>query len=143
VFEYFAKRLVLTLPTLLGVAIVVFILMRLLPGDVVEVRLAAEGAYVTPQTIALERARLGLDQPVWRQFTDWMWGLLHLDFGYSMWTGRPITDEIGIRLGLSLQVALMASACSATPPATRWTRGSGRSDTALRASAEGLTRLKG
>jgi peptide/nickel transport system permease protein len=109
VLQYCAKRLVLTLPTLLGVAIVVFVLMRLLPGDVVEVRLAAEGAYVTPQTIALERARLGLDQPVWRQFTDWMWGLLHLDFGYSMWTGRPIAQEIGVRIGLSLQVAVMAT----------------------------------
>lgn len=107
--RYFTKRLVLTFPTLLGVGIVVFILMRLLPGDVVEVRLAAEGAYVTPQTIALERARLGLDQPVWRQLADWMWGLLHLDLGYSMWTGRPISDEIGIRVGLSLQVAVMAT----------------------------------
>jgi peptide/nickel transport system permease protein len=109
VLQYFVKRLVLTLPTLLGVAVVVFVLMRLLPGDVVEVRLAAEGAYVTPQTIALERERLGLDQPVWRQFIDWMWGLLHLDFGFSMWTGRPISQEIGVRIGLSLQVAVMAT----------------------------------
>jgi peptide/nickel transport system permease protein len=99
----------LVIPTLLGVAVVIFVLMRLLPGDIVEVRLASEGGYVSPETIARERARLGLDQPVWRQFMDWMWDLLNLDLGDSMWTGRPITYELGIRFQLSLQVALMST----------------------------------
>ncbi|MGH7423989.1 MAG: ABC transporter permease, partial [Candidatus Methylomirabilales bacterium] len=57
-----------------------------------------------------ERAQLGLDQPLWKQFIDWIWGIVRLDFGTSMWTGRPITYEIAIRLQLSLQLAIMATA---------------------------------
>jgi peptide/nickel transport system permease protein len=56
-----------------------------------------------------ERAQLGLDKPLWRQFVDWMWGIARFDFGDSMWTGRPITYEIAIRLQLSLQLAVMAT----------------------------------
>jgi peptide/nickel transport system permease protein len=107
--RYIVKRLLLMIPTILGVAVVIFVLMRLLPGDTVEVRLAGEGSYITQETIDKERARLGLDRPMWRQFADWMWGLLHLDLGQSMWTGRPITYEISIRFQLSLQVAIMAT----------------------------------
>jgi peptide/nickel transport system permease protein len=107
--RYIVKRVLLTVPTVLGVAIVIFVLMRLLPGDIVEVRLAAEGAFVTQETIQKERVRLGLDEPLWRQFVSWMSGLARLDLGYSMWTGRPISHEIGIRLPLSLQVAIMAT----------------------------------
>jgi peptide/nickel transport system permease protein len=107
--HYVIKRVLLMIPTLLGVAVVIFVLMRLLPGDIVEVRLASEGGYVSAETIASERARLGLDRPVWQQFVEWMWALLHGDLGESMWTGRPITYELGIRFQLSLQVALMST----------------------------------
>ncbi|MFQ5946617.1 MAG: ABC transporter permease [Anaerolineae bacterium] len=107
--RYFVKRVLLMFPTLFGVAVLVFVGMRLLPGDVVEVRLAAEGAYIDQETIDQERARLGLDKPIWQQFVDWMWGLAHLDLGQSMWTGRAITHEIAIRFQLSLQVAIMAT----------------------------------
>src|SRR5690606_37459397 len=62
-----------------------------------------------PEVIAAERVRLGLDKPMWRQFYDWMTGILVGDFGTSMWTGRPVIDEIGSRLQLSLQVAIMAT----------------------------------
>jgi peptide/nickel transport system permease protein len=96
-------------PTLFGVALFIFVLMRLLPGDIVQLRLAGEGGFVSEETMQKERARLGLDQPLWRQFAEWMWGLTHLDFGQSMWTGRPVTYEIGIRFQLSLQVAIMAT----------------------------------
>ncbi|MGH6885212.1 MAG: ABC transporter permease, partial [Geminicoccales bacterium] len=84
---YLLKRLLLVIPTIVGVAVVIFILMRMLPGDIVEVRLAGEGGFVTQQNIDMERARLGLDKPMWRQFADWMWGMVRLDFGNSMWTG--------------------------------------------------------
>jgi peptide/nickel transport system permease protein len=57
----------------------------------------------------LERKKLGLDQPLWKQFTTWMGGILRLDFGLSMWTGAPITEEIKLRFALSLQLAIMAS----------------------------------
>jgi peptide/nickel transport system permease protein len=107
--RYLVKRLLMMVPTLFGVALFIFVLMRLLPGDIVQLRLAGEGGFVSEETMQKERARLGLDQPLWRQFAEWMWGLTHLDFGQSMWTGRPVTYEIGIRFQLSLQVAIMAT----------------------------------
>ncbi len=107
--RYIAKRFLLVIPTLLGVAALVFLLMRVVPGDIVELRFSGEGAFVPKETIALERARLGLDQPLWRQFAGWMGGLARLDLGVSMWTGDRITHEIAIRLTLSLQLAIMAT----------------------------------
>jgi len=107
--RYFLKRLLLMIPTLFGVAVLIFLLLRVLPGDIVELKYAGTGAYAPKETIALERAQLGLDKPIWHQFASWMWGLLRFDFGNSMWTGRPITHEIAIRLELSIELALMAT----------------------------------
>ena len=107
--RYAIQRLLLMIPTLLGVAVLVFVLLRMLPGDVVELRFAIEGGQVSPEAIAAERIRLGLDKPLWQQFIDWMTGIFVGDFGISMWTGRPVIDEIGSRLGLSIQVAIMAT----------------------------------
>ena len=92
-----------------GVALFIFVLMRLLPGDIVEIRLAGEGALVAQETIDQERARLGLDKPMWKQFVDWMWGIVRFDLGQSMWTGNPVADEIALRFQVSLQVAIMAT----------------------------------
>jgi peptide/nickel transport system permease protein len=107
--RYLVKRLALAVPTLLAVALLSFFLLRVVPGDIVEVKLRADGGNVTQQLIEQERHRLGLDKPLPIQFADWMRGMLTLDLGTSMWTGQPIAKEIGIRLGLSLQVAVMAA----------------------------------
>ncbi len=107
--RYTAHRLLLMIPTLLGVAVLVFVMLRLMPGDVVELRLLAEGGSVSEAALAAERARLGLDQPLWRQFINWMTGIFIGDFGISMWTGRPVIQEILPRLELSMQVAIMAT----------------------------------
>jgi peptide/nickel transport system permease protein len=56
-----------------------------------------------------ERAKLGLDKPIWKQFGVYLAGLVRLDFGRSMWTGSPISEEIKLRFALSLQLALMAT----------------------------------
>ena len=106
--RYLLQRLLLMLPTLLGVAVLVFLLMRVVPGDIVEMRFA-EGQFFNAELVAKERARLGLDRPLWRQFLDWLWGIVRLDFGLSMWSGNPIAHEIALRLQLSLQLALMAT----------------------------------
>jgi peptide/nickel transport system permease protein len=106
--RYILRRLLLMLPTFLGVAMLVFLLMRIIPGDIVELRFA-EGQFFNQDLVAKERARLGLDRPVWRQFIDWVWGIVRLDFGLSMWSGQPIAHEIAIRLQLSLQLAVMAT----------------------------------
>jgi peptide/nickel transport system permease protein len=97
------------IPTLFGVAALVFFLLRVLPGDIVELKYAGSGAYAPKEAIAAERAQLGLDQPLWKQFSVWMIGMTRLDFGTSMWTGRPITHEIAIRLELSIELALLAT----------------------------------
>lgn len=97
------------IPTLFGVAVLVFLLLRVAPGDIVELKYAGVGAFVSQEAMDQERAQLGLDKPLWRQFGDWMWGIARFDFGDSMWTGRPITYEIAIRLQLSLQLAIMAT----------------------------------
>ena len=107
--QYILKRLLLMIPTLFGVATLVFLLLRVVPGDIVELKYAGTGTYAPKEAIARERAQLGLDQPLWRQFASWIFGIARLDFGTSMWTGRPITHEIAIRLELSIELALMAT----------------------------------
>jgi peptide/nickel transport system permease protein len=108
---YILKRLLAMIPTLIGVAVLIFLLLRVIPGDVVEARYIGEGSVFQSQELMdIERKRLGLDQPLWKQFTSWMWGIMRLDFGLSMWTGSPISEEIELRFALSLQLALMASA---------------------------------
>jgi len=107
--RYTANRLLLMIPTLIGVAVLVFFLLRVVPGDIVEVKLRGDGGSVSQETIELERKRLGLDRPLLVQFGDWMVGMATLDFGKSMWTERPVIEEIAIRLELSLQVAIMAT----------------------------------
>ena len=102
-------RLLLMIPTLLGVAVLVFVLLRMLPGDIVELRFLVDGGQITPEALAAERQRLGLDKPLPWQFYDWITGIFVGDFGISMWTGRPVIEEIGSRLGLSMQVAIMAT----------------------------------
>ncbi|OGA12443.1 MAG: peptide ABC transporter permease [Betaproteobacteria bacterium RIFCSPHIGHO2_12_FULL_69_13] len=107
---YILKRLLAMIPTLLGVAVLIFVLLRIVPGDVVEARYLGQGSQFQSQELMdLERKKLGLDQPLWTQFTTWMAGLARLDFGLSMWTGSPITEEIKLRFALSLQLAIMAS----------------------------------
>ena len=107
--KYIVKRILLMIPTLLSVAVLVFFLMRIVPGDIVELRFAGESAFAQKENLDKERARLGLDQPLWKQFLTWMWGLLRFDFGESMWTGARITEEIRLRFALSLQLAIMAT----------------------------------
>jgi len=108
--RYLIHRLMLMIPTLIGVAILVFFLLRLMPGDPVATMLMGDGgANVPAHVLEAERARLGLDKPIYVQFLKWFGGVLQGDFGYSMWTGKSVVHEIGIRLELSMQVAVMAT----------------------------------
>jgi peptide/nickel transport system permease protein len=107
--RYAIGRLVLLLPTLIGLAALIFFVLRVVPGDVVEIKLMGEGGSVSRQAVDAERHALGLDRPLAVQFADWMTGLATLDLGRSMWTGRPVSEEIAVRFGLSLQLAIMAT----------------------------------
>ena len=106
---YLAKRLLMMVPTLLGAALLIFFMLRVVPGDVVEVKLRADGASVTQAVIDAERSRLGLDKPLPEQFAAWIVGLARLDPGLSMWTGKPVVEEMKIRLPLSIQIAVMGA----------------------------------
>jgi len=111
-WQYVIKRLLLMIPTIVGAAVVIFLLLRFMPGDVCEIKLGGEGAYVDEAQITLCRDQLGLNDPMIIQFGDFIWGIATLDFGTSMVTGRAITYEMGLRFELSLQVAIMATIVS-------------------------------
>src|SRR5437588_1245247 len=108
-YRYIIKRLLLVIPTLVGAAALVFVLMRLIPGDVCVVRLGSGGGTFDPKAIALCHAELGMDRPAVIQFVDFVWGILRFDFGTSMWSGNPVTTEIWARLPISLEIAILAT----------------------------------
>jgi peptide/nickel transport system permease protein len=83
--------------------------MRLIPGDVCLVRLGSGGTSFSEQALQACHAELGLDRPWIVQFGQFVWGMLHLDLGISMWSGKPVIDEIATRFPVSLEVAVMAT----------------------------------
>ena len=108
-YQYIIKRLLLVIPTLFGAAVLVFLLLRLIPGDICDMRLAGEGGLVDEETLNTCRELMGINKSLWLQFVDFIWGFIRFDLGISMWTGQPISYEIGLRFHLSLQVAIMAT----------------------------------
>ena len=95
------------IPTLIGVAILTFVIMRAVPGDIVELRYA--GSNVPQEVIDQERRLLGLDKPLWEQFTDWMTSLARFDLGQSLWTGHSVVEEVQVRMPLSIELAILAT----------------------------------
>ena len=108
-YPYIVKRMLLMIPTLIGAAFLVFFVLRLLPGDVCEVRLAGSGLYVSQEDIDICRKDLGLDDSLPEQFIDFVGGYFTGDLGKSMWTGQPVVHEIQVRFKLSLQLAIMTT----------------------------------
>lgn len=90
-----------------GVSVLTFLMIRLIPGDAVQIMLGAN-AEVTPQQIATMRARLGLDQSIFVQYAHWVGRALHGDLGTSVWTGRPVLEEILPRVGVTAELTLLA-----------------------------------
>ena len=107
--KYIFKRVLLMIPTLIGAAVLVFLLLRMAPGDICAVRYLGSGLAIDESQIQLCREQLGLNKPQIVQFFDFIWGYVVFDLGDSMWTGQPVTHEIAIRFELSLQIAIMAT----------------------------------
>jgi peptide/nickel transport system permease protein len=107
--RYIVTRLLLALPTLAGAAALVFILMRLIPGDVCVIRLGSGGTHVNQAALALCHKQLGLDEPMVVQFLTFLKNYAMFDFGISMWSGNPVWQEILARLPVSLEVAILAT----------------------------------
>ena len=109
---YILRRLALMLVTLLGISVIIFVLLRIVPGNIVDILFAAAG-YVDPaDKLNLER-ELGLDQPIVWQYGHWIFGLLHGDLGYSYVSEKPALDEILPRIPITARLAGLALVFSA------------------------------
>jgi len=98
------------IPTLFGVTVLIFLAMRVLPGDPLAA-VAGEGQAtrrLTPEELERARASLGLDRPYSVQYGEWIWNLLHGDLGTSFWRGEPTSELIARRGPITAQIALMA-----------------------------------
>jgi dipeptide transport system permease protein len=104
--KYLLKRAALTLPTFIALMFVTFTMIRLVPGDPIEVRRGERG--VSPERLAELRHEMGLDQPVWKQFLDYVWALLHGDFGTSIVSKTPITTEFFTLFPATVELTLCA-----------------------------------
>jgi dipeptide transport system permease protein len=103
---YLLKRLALTLPTFVALMFLTFIAIRLVPGDPVEVRVGERG--ISPERLAQFRHDLGLDQPVWKQFLDYVWALLHGDFGTSVVTNEKVLSEFATLFPATVELSFCA-----------------------------------
>ena len=107
---YVLRRLALFLPTLLGASILIFVLMRLVPGDIAEIlvyQTGSEASAVQKRQIQQIRRELGLDEPFVIQYVQWIAGAVRGDFGYSYTQRRPVSDIIKERFPRSMELALL------------------------------------
>ena len=104
--RFLLKRLLLTVPTFVALIFLVFVAIRLVPGDPVEVRVGEHG--ISPERLATLRHELGLDQPVWRQFLDYLWQLAHGDFGASLSTSNSVMGEFLTLFPATLELSVAA-----------------------------------
>ena len=104
--RFLLKRLLLTVPTFVALIFLVFVAIRLVPGDPVEVRMGEHG--ISPERLAALRHELGLDQPVWRQFLDYLWQLAHGDFGVSLSTSNSVMGEFLTLFPATLELSIAA-----------------------------------
>ncbi len=107
--RYVAQKLLSLLAVQFGITLIVFFLIRLVPGDVVDV---LYGQYMSQQRVDEIRALFGLDRPVLVQYLDWLGKLLHGDFGQSLVSGRTIGADLALRFPVTLELALLATAWS-------------------------------
>src|SRR5207247_7707261 len=96
----------LLVPTLVGVSLVVFVLVRLLPGDATTLQL--QDAKSTSADEAALRHQLGLDQPMAIQYVEWLGTLARGDLGHSFKTRNPVVDELGLRIPVTFELGLLA-----------------------------------
>ena len=105
--RYILRRLLALIPTLLGISIIVFLVMRLIPGDTISAMIGTSAKLTEAQTVAL-RAYFGIDRPLPEQYLRWLTAAVQGDFGYSVRTGQPVLLEILRRFPLTLELALLA-----------------------------------
>jgi peptide/nickel transport system permease protein len=113
VFAYIVRRLALMLVTLFGISIIIFVLLRIVPGNIVDILFDAAG-FVDPADKANLEKELGLNQPIVVQYLQWIGGLLHGDLGYSYVSEKPALQEILPRIPITARLAGLALLFSAS-----------------------------
>jgi peptide/nickel transport system permease protein len=111
VAAYLARRLALMVLTLFGISVIIFVLLRVVPGDIADILFDAAG-FVNPSEKAQLQKELGLDKPIAVQYAAWMGGLLEGDLGYSYKSEKPALEEIAPRIPISAKLAGLALAFS-------------------------------
>jgi peptide/nickel transport system permease protein len=106
--EYLIRRILLIVPTLFGALTLIFFIMNILPGDVALMILGADTGQASPEALARMREQLGLNRPLYIQYLSWLWGVVQLDFGTSLWTGVPVFQEIWVRLPITLTLIVFS-----------------------------------
>ncbi|MDP2858818.1 MAG: ABC transporter permease, partial [Bacillota bacterium] len=108
--EYLIRRLFLSLVTVFGVTVVIFLTMRVLPGDPIAIIFGeGTGVYVLSEDeLKAARKSLGLDRPLYRQYSDWMADVFKGDLGYSFWLKRPVRETIQRRGPITAEIAVIA-----------------------------------
>ena len=109
--EYIIRRVLLAIPTLIGAVTLVFLVMRILPGDIASLMLEGSGelgVQADEEQLKELRAQLGVDQPLYVQYVTWMWDAIRFDFGDALWTNRPVWEEFQLRYPISLSILILA-----------------------------------
>ncbi|WP_045853962.1 nickel ABC transporter permease subunit NikB [Raoultella terrigena] len=103
--RYVLRRILLLIPMIFAASVIIFLMLRLGTGDPALDYLRLSNLPPTPEMVASTRAMLGLDQPLVAQYASWLWKALHLDFGLSFATQRPVIDDVMHFLPATLQLA--------------------------------------
>lgn len=112
-FVFAVKRLLWAIPTLLGVTVATFLMIHLIPGNVVQVMLGTSSA-LSPQQIAELEALYGLDKPLWVQYLSWLGSILQGDLGFSLRSGVPAAQLISKAFAITLELTVIAMLLSLT-----------------------------
>jgi peptide/nickel transport system permease protein len=107
-WTYIIRRALLAIPTILIVVTLIFFLIRVVPGDLAMLYLGPEAGVPSEEQLRVIRHQLGVDRPLYQQYLETIWGLMRLDLGRSMWTQRPVVDELMGRLPLTVELAVGA-----------------------------------
>ncbi|MCY3980969.1 MAG: ABC transporter permease, partial [Alphaproteobacteria bacterium] len=104
---YIVKRFLLMILTLVGMSIIIFVLLRLMPGNIVDIMFDSAG-FVDPAEKANIERELGLDQPIPVQYFEWIHGLIVWDLGFSYVSEMPVADEIQPRIPITAKLAALS-----------------------------------
>lgn len=102
--KYVLRRIAMFLVALLAISLIVFLMLRVLPGDIAAVM---AGTNSPPERVAQLRAQMGLDKPLPQQYFEWVGGLLHGDFGMTMLTGQPVASVVASRAAITFPLIVL------------------------------------